>query len=192
VIYNNYHRKSQLHSLYAIKSPESTPENPIIYVASYHQIEFQFPDQFKTTWYRINVNQVKPGSATREEIFALITYNYGHCEKSLSSATEAFALMDCDMSGFNLPTNGIQINFLNAMRHYATSTKRIIEAGANAQWLYDTVMNMIDRMVEHSKRRSVNNELNEQSAQQTKPEQTTIYHKYAAEKVKNIQISAYS
>jgi hypothetical protein len=139
------------------EAPESTSENPIMYVSSGNR------DQMDFTWYKIYINQVNPRSATREEMFALITYENRDSEQALLQATYAWH----DLNPYGMSDG--QIDFIKELEYSFALTARAYKGGdMRAKNAYYALMDMIDK-------------LGKRTDQQTKPSQTTIYHKLAVE-----------
>jgi hypothetical protein len=73
-------------TLWAFEGQESTQDNPIFYAMSKGNEE--------CNWYKIAINQVDPRNATREEMFALITYMYKDDPTAIVLATLDFSALD--------------------------------------------------------------------------------------------------
>ncbi|MCL2010394.1 MAG: hypothetical protein FWG71_07595 [Synergistaceae bacterium] len=161
------------HALSAIEGAGSTPENPILYVVSFDSRENGQPDQ-KMIWYKVNINQVNPHSATREEMFALVTHEYRDSgERALTTATYNWGLIDEHGAGLGILTGdgGARMDFLKALASYCDIIEKM--GRTDMQELFDTMMEMIDRLGKYK-----------YAGKQTEPAQATIYHKLAAEKAK--------
>ena len=148
------------------EAPESTPENPIMYVASGNADV----EPLTLTWYKVYVNQVNPSSATREEMLALITHTYRDSEEALLQAT--YAWHDMDPCALNNGDNG-RIDFMKELQCSFALNERVYKGGdMRAKNAYEALLDMIDRF-------------EKRADQQTKPSQTnTLYHQIAAEKAK--------
>jgi hypothetical protein len=183
VLFNTYYRSESntntpehSRSLTAIEGAESTPENPVFYVASYSHNDYANPDSMQTTWYKVNINQVNPHSATREEMFALITHEYRDDAMALARATNAFGYVEENAAGLGFFPNGDgQMDFQNAIKIYGDKQGELYKGGrADAKDLFDTLMDMIDKMGKRAN----------QQAKPAQASQQTIYHKVAAEMAK--------
>ena len=71
-----------------LEGQESTPDNPIMYVASKDK------DNGGFTWYKISINQVNPRNATREEMFAFLVYITKDDANASFTALNSFRTLD--------------------------------------------------------------------------------------------------
>ena len=149
------------------EAPESTPENPIMYVASGNADV----EPLTLTWYKVYVNQVNPSSATREEMLALITYEHRDSSaETLLKVTNAWCGMD--PLALNNGDNG-RIDFMKELKECFDFAKKVYASGdMRIKNSYEGLLDLIDRFEKRAE-------------QQTKPLQTnTLYHQIAAEKAK--------
>lgn len=144
--------------LSTVEAPESTPENPIMYVASGKD---HVPNP-QLVWYKVYINQVNPNSATREEMFALLTYEHRNSDpETLVQATYAWRDID-PCAGFSG-----QINYLEELKACFDMVAKDYKGGdMRAKDAYDALMDMIEK-------------LEGRTAQRAKPSQKTIYHQLA-------------
>lgn len=149
---------------------ESTPENPIMYVASGNTNV----EPSTLTWYKVYVNQVNPASATREEMLAFITHTYRDAsDETLLQVTNAWRGMD--PCALNNGDNG-RINFADDLKYCFESAKKAFTSGdIRSKEAYDALTDMIDKIRGYADQQSAH--------QQTKPSQATIYHKIATAKL---------
>lgn len=153
------------------EAPESTPENPVMYVTSGYNAHA--PEGTLLTWYKVYVNQVDPHSATREEMMALITYEYRDAgDEAMAKATYAWTGAD----GFVEEEDGGRADWMAALQANCAWSEKFYKSGdMRHKNTYEALLEIIDTL----------NKRAENTEQPTKPLQTTtIYHKIAAEKVK--------
>lgn len=148
-------------SLATVEAPESTPENPVMYVASGTD---HVPNP-QLTWYKVYINQVSPHSATREEMFALLTYEHRNSDpETLVRATYAWSDIDpcARFSG--------QVNYMEELKACFNLIAKDYKGGdMRAKDAYDALMDMIER-------------LESCNAQRANPSRKTIYHQLAQSK----------
>jgi hypothetical protein len=127
------------------EAPESTPANPIMYVASGF-----FQNDMVLTWYKVYVNQVNPHSATREEMFALITYEYRDSSaEDLLKATNAWC--GTDPCTLNNGDNG-RIDFMKVLKScFELASKDYKNNDMRIKDSYEGLMDMIDKLGKREK-----------------------------------------
>lgn len=154
---------------------ESTPENPIMFVLSGNRNQHEDGNDKVLTWYKVYVNQVDPRSATREEMIALITYEYKGVEdpEALIKATYAWS----GSESFVEESDG-KADWVKALQSCCDWAGRLYKSGdARFKRTYEALTDLLDTLDKRTKRM-------EHSEQVTKPSQATLYHKIAEEKAK--------
>jgi hypothetical protein len=172
----------------AAEGRESTPENPIMYVVS-NLSENQAT--WNWTWYRIEVNQVDPSSATFEEMMAFISYVYKDDEEARFWPTEFLWNMvsEPELLGINIPgENGHGLNFLAAFGIQAERQFNLIghhlASPGYSEAMYEALMDMVDKMGRHIEIHHPEENLLEKSHEiqtaQTNTKQTTTAQQAAS------------
>jgi hypothetical protein len=142
--------------IYALEGVESTPENPAMYIRTVD----------KTKWadalYRTEIVRIDPRSATREEIFALVTYLYDEEECFFATATFSAveAMYDLDDArpaygekDINGDCAGLsRLNYVETFKKVAGSLKNFLRTTVDkdVQKLHDILMDMVSRLEEHA------------------------------------------
>jgi hypothetical protein len=144
---------------WAFEGQESTPDNPIFYAMSKGNEEW--------IWYKITINQVNPRNATREEIFARITYLYKDDPTALVLATLDFTAVDEEGARLGLfSEDQDKKDYVAIFQVCADMCKRYLDsseysmrisnlpAGANdsTQMTFDILLKTIDDMVKRSEK----------------------------------------
>jgi hypothetical protein len=155
VLYSNFDHQEAVHqysddrAMTTLEGQESTPDNPIMYVASKDK------DNGGFAWYKVSLNQVDPCNATREEMFALLVYMTKDDANASFEALDTFNTIDeygieCGL----LSETQVQNDYLAVFKIIAKDLNEKLEAnydvGTIDQKSYDDLLKIIDKMTAHS------------------------------------------
>jgi hypothetical protein len=165
--------------LTTIEGDESTPDNPIMYTMSKDRNTGEF------VWYKILINQVDPRNATREEMFAYITYTTKDDVDAYLNAIWTFEAIDeLGVELGLIREDQTYINYIDLFKMAADDHGNILEttnvtpiSGVRDlnQEYYDQLLKMIDEMIEHSDETRTQLELQKQ-IDIGKPEELAKHH----------------
>ena len=137
--------------MFTIEGQESTPDNPVMYVASRDK------DNGGFAWYKIPLNQVNPRHATREEMLAFLAYITKNDGNASFAALDTFATIDeYNMEHGWFSPEQDRRDYLAIFEIAAGELKKIIDAnGAVSEFdrnqeCYDELLKIIDTMIDHS------------------------------------------
>jgi len=140
--------------LTTIEGDESTFDNPVMYTMSKDRNTGEF------VWYKISINQVDPGHATREEMYAYITYTTKDDFNAYSHAMSTFrAIEELGVELGLITENQVYMNYVDLFKTAAEDHKNLLKTtnltpmpgvrDVNKEY-YDELLEMLDKMIEHS------------------------------------------